>query len=85
MSKERIVENLQLPKDVLLGIPIITLYGQNNLTIENHQGITYFDSDRISVRLPESLLTVHGGSLYIKEYAKEILIICGNIGRISFE
>ena len=38
-SREVIAEKLDIPKDIILNMPKITIIGQEEITIENHKGI----------------------------------------------
>jgi sporulation protein YqfC len=37
-TKETIAEKLDLPRDVMLNIPKITITGSNEIIVENHKG-----------------------------------------------
>ena len=39
MKMQKVTDSFELPKDIVLGLPIVTAYGYNELTIENHKGI----------------------------------------------
>ena len=39
MKIKKIADSFELPKDIVLGIPIVTCYGSDQMTIENHKGI----------------------------------------------
>ena len=45
-----LVEKLELPQDIVLGVPILTMQGNTELLIENHRGLLQYDTDEIRVR-----------------------------------
>lgn len=52
-KKERITEMLDMPKEVVLDIPKLTIYSNNQLTIENYNGILeYTDEYMVRVSKP---------------------------------
>lgn len=79
-----LVEKLELPQDIVLGVPILTMQGNAELMIENHRGLLQYDSDQIRVRTKTFAVQVEGKELSIQEYRKELLIIRGKIERIQF-
>ena len=46
MKMQKVTDSFELPKDIVLGLPIVTAYGYNELTIENHKGILSFSDSR---------------------------------------
>ena len=49
MKIKKIADSFELPKDIVLGIPIVTCYGSDQMTIENHKGILEFNDKYINV------------------------------------
>ena len=47
---QKVTDSFELPKDIVLGLPIVTAYGYNELTIENHKGILSFSDKAVTVR-----------------------------------
>lgn len=78
------VEKLELPQDIVLGTPMLSMQGNTQLVIENHRGLLQYDSDNIRVRTKFFTVQVEGKALNIKEYRKDLLIIKGTIERMQF-
>ena len=49
MKIKKIADSFELPKDIVLGIPIVTCYGSDQMTIENHKGILVFNDKYINL------------------------------------
>ena len=47
--KEKAAEMSGVPKDVAMGLPILTITGTNDLCVENYRGMTEYTEDRKSV------------------------------------
>lgn len=82
--KESISELLELPKDIMLDLPRITLLGNLQLYIENHKGIIEYTKVKIRVNTREGVLRIMGNDLLIKNIVSEEIIICGKIHSIEF-
>ena len=79
-----LVEKLELPQDIVLGVPILTMQGNTELLIENHRGLLQYDTDEIRVRTKTFTVQIEGKELNIQEYRKDLLIIRGRIERMQF-
>lgn len=82
--KEKVTEILELPKEIVLNIPRITMVGSGNLLIENYKGIIEYDNDRIRVNTGSGIIKITGERLVIKEITSEDLMIDGEVGTLEF-
>ena len=83
-QEHKIIERLELPQDIILGVPLLSMQGNAELMIENHRGLLQYDSDEIRVRTKTFTEQVTGRKLTIQEYRKDVLIIRGKIERMQF-
>lgn len=81
---QAITELLEIPKDLVMDLPKLTIIGQEELYLENHKGIIEYDVDRIRVNLPRGFLEIRGTSLEIKAIFPEEIRICGHIQFIRY-
>ncbi|MCR8631425.1 MULTISPECIES: sporulation protein YqfC [Paenibacillus] len=75
---------LDLPQDVALDLPRMTMIGNLQLYIENHRGVLHFSSERLLLALPKGKLEVQGTQLVIRAILTEEVFIEGIIGEIKF-
>lgn len=59
----KVTDSFELPKDIVLGLPIVTAYGYNELTIENHKGILSFSDKAVTVRAADSTIKYPAAAL----------------------
>lgn len=83
-QNHKIIEQLELPQDILLGVPIISLQGNIELMIENHRGLLQYEAEEIKVRTKQYVVNITGKNLKIQEYRKGLLIIRGQIEGMQF-
>ena len=81
---EKIVEALDLPKDLMLGLPKLIFTGTHELFIENYRGIVEYSDTVIRLNTSECPIKVSGRSLGIKNIAAEEITLCGNIKSLEF-
>lgn len=76
---------LDLPQDVILDLPRITMIGNLQLYIENHQGVQHFFSpEMLRLALTKGQLEVRGRDLVIRAILSEEVLIEGVIDDIKY-
>ena len=84
MRKE-IIDLLELPKDIVLGIPLLTLKGDMEITIENHKGILSYTSIELEILAKNYRILITGEDMIISEYSKDSITIKGKISEGAFK
>lgn len=82
--KQKMAEATNLPKDVVLGIPILTLTGKMELCIENYRGITEYTDVLIRLQSRSGQIRVSGKRLQIEYYTNDEMKITGYIQSIEY-
>jgi len=82
--KEKMTEVLELPKEVVLNVPKLTMIGGDSLVIENYKGVTEYESDKIRVNTGTGTIKVTGEMLSIKEITSEDIVINGKVRMLEF-
>ncbi|KGG80151.1 sporulation protein [Caloranaerobacter azorensis H53214] len=82
--KSTISDVLELPKDIVLDLPRITLIGNLQLYIENHKGIIEYSKQRIRINTNIGILRIVGNNLTIRTIVTEEIIIVGEIEVVEF-
>lgn len=82
--KEKVAEVLELPKEVVLNIPKLTMLGAGNLVIENYKGIIEYDDSKIRVNTGTGMIRITGERLFIKEITSEDIMVDGEIKSLEF-
>ncbi|HJC00896.1 MAG TPA: sporulation protein [Candidatus Flavonifractor merdavium] len=76
---ERTAEALDLPGDVLAGLPHIELTGNRELRMENHKGILAYGGEEIRISGGKLEITVRGRGLELRAMNAGQLFITGTI------
>lgn len=76
---ERTAEVLDLPGDVVAGLPRVELLGDRRLRMENHKGILAYGSEEIHVSGGKLIVKVRGAHLELKAMNALELLITGDI------
>ncbi len=75
---------MELPADVLMDLPRITLVGQIHIYIENHKGLLAFSDTEIRVLLKQGQMLIQGEGLVIKVILPEELVLEGKINQVLY-
>lgn len=78
-------EALDLPQDILLDMPRVTLIGSRQLHIENHRGVLSFTPEELLLALSRGQLRVGGSGLVIRSIMSEEISVEGEIASIHME
>ena len=81
--KRNVTDALELPKEVMLNLPLLSLMGREELTIENYKGIMEYTEECIRVNTAAGILKIQGKGLCLKQLTAECVVVNGGI--ISME
>ncbi len=82
--KNWLTKQIDLPVDVLMDLPRITLVGQVHIYIENHRGLLVFTDKEVRLLLKHGQLLIKGQSFVIKTILPEELLLEGIIEQVTF-
>ena len=83
--RERIVDNLELPKDLMLGAAIVTVTGRGEDVISNYKGILEYEDSFIKIQTKNCRILISGSHLAIDYYTNEEMKITGFLDTIQYE
>ncbi|WP_134700148.1 sporulation protein YqfC [Ammoniphilus sp. YIM 78166] len=75
---------LDLPADVTMEMPRITMIGQIHMYIENHRGVLLFNDKELRLLLTKGQLLVKGEKLVIRAILSEEVLIEGKVDGVQF-
>ena len=58
--RRNITEALELPKEILLHLPLISFIGQEEVTIENYKGILEYSEETVRIGTAAGVLRLEG-------------------------
>lgn len=84
-TKEIFADRMDLPKDIVMNLPKISVIGDSEITIENHKGIVVFDQNEIKVNSNIGLILIKGKDLEILFMESKTLTIKGKFCSVIYE
>ncbi|GLY10002.1 sporulation protein YqfC [Bacillus badius] len=79
-----LTKSLNLPEDVMMDLPRITMIGQLHIYIENHRGLLAFSDKEVRLMLTKGQLLIKGQSFTIKTILPEEILIEGKIEKFVY-
>lgn len=80
-----VADLFEIPEDVVLNVPRITIIGNLQLIIENHRGLIEYTPQTIRVGAGNGQLVIDGEDLAVGSVFSEDLSVMGRFTRILFE
>lgn len=83
--KEKAAEMSGVPKDVAMGLPILTIIGTNDLCVENYRGMTEYTDQIIRLQSKSGQIKITGKKLEVIYYTNDEMKIHGHIRTIEYQ
>ena len=80
----KLMDSLQLPKDVCMGAIRVTLTGNLEAWVENYRGILEYTDQKILLQGKNCRVCFEGSRLIIDYYTNEDMKISGCISNVSY-
>ena len=82
--RKNMTEALELPKEILLNLPLISLVGREEVTIENYRGILEYSEEIVRIGTAAGVLRLQGKGLCLKQLSAECMVVTGKIDELRF-
>ncbi|MBC7765604.1 MAG: sporulation protein YqfC [Hyphomonadaceae bacterium] len=82
--KEKVVDLLELPEDIVLDLPKIEMIGNHQLRVENYKGIIEYSDEIVRLNAHQNMITIRGTALVIRTMTVDEIILSGEISTVEF-
>lgn len=82
---ERLNEMFDMPADVVLDMPKVTVVSDNNIVIENFNAILEYSDSSIKVKAKDKIISVCGRNMYLLIIADNCITAEGAIECVRWE
>ncbi len=82
--KRWMTNTMELPADVVMDLPRITMIGQLHIYIENHRGVLLFSENELRLLLKQGQLMIKGRQFVLKNILPEEILLEGQIDKVYF-
>jgi sporulation protein YqfC len=82
--KKKITAMLDLPKEIILNLPLVSVIGHEEFTIENYKGIVEYTEEKMRIGTASGILRIEGKRLCLKQITAENITIVGVISKFEY-
>ncbi len=83
--REAIPDIFDLPKDVLLDLPRITIVGGHRAAVENHRGIVRYQQHSLTIGYSSGRVIFEGDDLTVHSISSEEVVVEGRIEAVVLQ
>lgn len=84
-TKEALSRTFDMPEDITMDLPKITISGNNEIIIENHRGVKVFSQNQVIVNSTVGLIKVDGYDFEILFMGGDTIVISGRFKNLVYE
>ncbi len=82
--KKKIGAMMELPKEIMLNLPLISMIGNEEVMIENYKGIIEYTDERVRISTTAGIFRIEGKSLCLKQITSENIAVTGSIVKLEY-
>lgn len=82
--REKLADAVDISKEVMLDVVLVSIIGDRELTLENYKGILEYTDTCIRIKAKPKTVKITGCDLELKNITQELLYITGKINCFSF-
>lgn len=75
----KVFSQLELPEELIGGVPVIRIIGDVKCIVENHKGIIKCDQTQVCFKTEVGSLRINGKNMTVNEFTKDDAVITGTI------
>lgn len=76
---------LEIPQDIVLDLPRITMLGNQQLLVENHKGIIEYTPALVRIKLNQGEIWIIGTNMVLSNLQSEQILIEGTISEFKYD
>ncbi len=83
--RESLADLLEMPREIVLNLPRLTLIGNLQCYVENHRGVIEYTGETVRIAVSGGELIVRGSGLTIRYFGNEEIAVDGEIAGLDYE
>jgi sporulation protein YqfC len=83
--KESMITKLDLPREMILDLPKVTIISNSEFSIENHKGVIYFGESEIRIRTSIGIVNILGSNFEIVFVGGSTIALSGKFKSVVFK
>jgi len=80
----QIANLFELPKEIVLNLPLISVVGNQELNVENYKSVMEYSEEIVRINTSCGVLKVEGRKLVLRHMTSEVVTISGTLTDFQF-
>ena len=82
--RERLTAMFELPKEIVLNLPLISHVGNREITVENYKSLLEYSATNVRINTSAGVFRVSGRGLTLKHLTAESVTISGGLSEFGY-
>jgi sporulation protein YqfC len=82
--KSKLASIMELPKEIVMNLPLISIVGNEEISIENYKGVIEYTGEKLRVSTTCGVIGIEGKRLRIKWITPENIAVTGRIVKMGY-
>ncbi|KKM11057.1 sporulation protein [Clostridiales bacterium PH28_bin88] len=82
--RRSVADLLELPHDIVMDLPKITLVGNLQVHMENHRGIIEYTTEKVRVSINTGEVVIDGRELVLRHILPDQIMVEGRVRAVTF-
>jgi sporulation protein YqfC len=82
--RQNLADLFELPREIVLNLPRLTVIGNLQCYIENHRGVIEYTTDKVRLSVNGGEIIIQGENLIIRYMANDEIAVDGNISKVHY-
>ncbi len=82
--KNKISNMFELPKEIVLNLPLISIVGNQEINIENYKGVIEYTEMKIRINTSCGIFKIEGKNLSLKQITAEAITVTGVVTKLEY-
>ena len=78
-----LTNGINLPTEAIPRLPLVELFGDKRVLVENHKGVSVYSVNEIQVKVSYGCLCIYGSDLELTQMTKQQLVVTGVITGVA--
>lgn len=83
--RQNLADLLELPREIVLNLPRLTVIGNRQCCLENHRGVIEYTAETVRLSINGGEMIVRGKELVIRYMAEDEVAMEGEITSVHYE
>ncbi|MDW7650100.1 MAG: sporulation protein YqfC [Bacillota bacterium] len=83
--RQNLADLLELPREIMLNLPRLTVVGNLQCYLENHRGVIEYTTEKVRVSVNGGEIIIRGQNLVIRYMANEEIAVDGSVEAVEYE